>query len=117
LYDRNHTFEQNQFNYAISDKSNCNAPIVKKSNNRFYSQGGVSASDLVARVKYEEITNAASATANAYGAETTNALAYGVHSDIYTKKDRSGYSIVKTPVITPSGELKKCVTKKISHST
>jgi hypothetical protein len=118
LYDRNQTFEQNQFKYAVSDKSNCSAPTVKKSNNRFYTQGGVSSSDLIARVRYEEITNSASNTANAYGAETANALAYGVNATIYTNKDRNGYSIIKTPIVDKNtGEITKCVTKKLSYAT
>jgi hypothetical protein len=118
LYDRNQTFEQNQFKYAVADKADCAAPTVKMSNNRFYSQGGVSSSDLIARVKYEEITNAAAQTANAYGAETANALAYGVNATIYTNKDRNGYSIIKTPVINKTtGEVTKCITKKLSYAT
>lgn len=117
LYDRNQTFDQNQFKYAVSDKTNCSAPIVKMSNNRFFSQGGVSSSDLVSRIRYEEITNAASQTANAYGAETANALAYGVNPTIYTNKDKTGYQIIPTPVIDNNGTLKKCVTKKLSYAT
>jgi len=117
LYDRNQTFDQNQFKYAVSDKTNCSAPIVKMSNNRFFSQGGVSSSDLVSRIRYEEITNAASQTANAYGAETADALAYGVNPTIYTIKDRIGYQIIPTPVIDNNGTLKKCVTKKLSYAT
>jgi len=118
LYDRNQTFDQNIFKYAVADASECSNPTVKMSNNRFYTQGGVSSSDLIARVKYDEITNAAAQTANAYGAETANALAYGVNATIYTNKDRNGYSIIKTPVIDKnSGELKQCVTKKLSYAT
>jgi hypothetical protein len=118
LYDRNQTFDQNQFKYTVSDKNECAAPTVKMSNSRFYTQGGVSSSDRIARVRYEEITNAAAQTANAYGAETANALAYGVNATIYTEKDRNGYQIIQTPVIDKySGDLKKCVTKKISYAT
>uniref|UniRef100_A0A6C0HIA0 Uncharacterized protein n=1 Tax=viral metagenome TaxID=1070528 RepID=A0A6C0HIA0_9ZZZZ len=118
LYDRNQTFDQNIFKYAVADAPECSNPTVKMSNTRFYTQGGVSSSDLIARVKYDEITNAAAQTANAYGAETANALAYGVNSTIYTNKDRNGYSIIKTPVIDKnSGELKQCITKKLSYAT
>lgn len=118
LYDRNQTFDQNRFKYTIADKDECAAPTVKMSNDRFKTQGGVSSSDFIARVRYEEITNAASQTANAYGAETANALAYGTNVTIYTTKDRTGYSITKTPVIDRNtGELKQCVTKKLSHAT
>jgi len=118
LYDRNLTFDQNMFQYAVSDKNECNAPTVKPSNDRFKTQGGVSASDLIARVRYEEITNAASQMANAYGAETANALAYGVNATIYTNKDKVGSQSNPTPVIDKhTGELKRCSTKKISFAT
>ena len=118
LYDRNQTYDQNQFKYAVADKSECAAPTVKMSNNRFKAQGGVSASDLIARLRYEEITNSAAQTANAYGAETANALAYGTNATIYTNKDRTGFSINKTPIVDAiTGEVKKCVTKKLSYAT
>ena len=118
LYDRNQTFDQNQFNYAVADKADCAAPTVKFSNGRFKRQGGVTASDLIARVRYEEITNAAAQTANAYGAETANALAYGVNATIYTEKDRNGYSIVQTPIVDKyTGAVTKCLTKKLSYAT
>jgi hypothetical protein len=118
LYDRNQTFDQNQFKYAVADKPDCAAPTVKMSNNRFYNQGGVSSSDHIARVRYEEITNMAAQTANAYGAETANALAYGTNATIYTNKDRTGFSITKTPIVDANtGEVKRCVTKKLSHAT
>jgi hypothetical protein len=118
LYDRNQTFDQNQFKYAVADKSDCAAPTVKFSNNRFKIQGGVSSSDLIARVRYEEITNAAANTKNAYGADAANALAYGVNANVYTEKDRVGYSIVQTPVINKNtGVVSKCITKKLSYAT
>jgi hypothetical protein len=118
LYDRNQTFKQNQFNYTVADKEDCAAPTVKFSNDRFKTQGGVTSSDLIARVRYEEITNAASQTANAYGADAANALAYGVNATIYTNKDRNGYDIIKTPVINKNtGEVTQCITKKLSHAT
>ena len=118
LYDRNQTFNQNMFTYAVSDKDACDAPTVKLSNNRFKTQGGVSSSDLTSRVRYEEITNIAAQTANAYGAETANALAYGANATIYTLKDKAGTRIIPTPVIDKhTGEVKACITKKISFAT
>ena len=118
LYDRNKTFDQNMFKYQSVFQTDCKNPTVKPSNGRFKTQGGVSASDYIARARYEEITNAASKTANAYGAETANALAYGVNATIYTKKDRVGSSINPTPVIDKNtGQLKRCPIKKLSHAT
>jgi hypothetical protein len=118
LYDRNKTFDQNMFKYQSVFQTDCQNPTVKPSNGRFKTQGGVSASDYIARARYEEITNAASKTANAYGAETANALAYGVNATIYTKKDRVGSSINPTPIIDKNtGELKRCPIKKLSHAT
>jgi hypothetical protein len=69
-------------------------------------------------VRYEEITNAAANTKNAYGADAANALAYGVNANVYTEKDRVGYSIVQTPVINKNtGVVSKCITKKLSYAT
>jgi hypothetical protein len=118
LYDRNKTFDQNMFKYQSVFQTDCQNPTVKPNNGRFKTQGGVSASDYIARARYEEITNAAAKTANAYGAETANALAYGVNATIYTKKDRVGSSINPTPVIDKNtGVLKRCPIKKLSHAT
>ena len=118
LYDRNKTFDQNMFKYQSVFQTDCQNPTVKPSNGRFKTQGGVSASDYIARTRYEEITNDASKTANVYGADTANALAYGTNATIYTKKDKLGVSINPTPVVDKNtGELKKCITKKISHAT
>jgi hypothetical protein len=118
LYDRNQTFDQNMFKYVVADKDSCSAPIVKTSNDRFKTQGGVSSSDLTARVRYEEITNIAAQTANAYGAETANALTYGSNATVYTKKDKFGTQVIFTPVIDKyTGEVKQCITKKLSFAT
>jgi hypothetical protein len=124
LYDRNKTFHQNMFGYQSVFNADCDKPTinpkptVNPSNGRFKTQGGVTASDYIARTRYEEITNAAAKTANAYGAETANALAYGVNATIYTKKDRVGSSINPTPVIDKNtGELRRCPIKKLSHAT
>lgn len=106
LYDRNSTFEQNQFDYTISDAS-CNAPINKPNNSRFYQQGGVSSSDLIARKRYETITD--SASKSAFGKDVANALAYSSKSSAYTIKDKIGYPLKQTPVFSKySTEMKKC---------
>jgi hypothetical protein len=89
--------------------------FVKPNNNRFKTQGGVDASDLTSRLRYEEITNAAASTKKVYGAATANALAYGISDDAtYTLKDKIGYPLTKTPVINPyTGKLTSCF--KIYH--
>ena len=118
LHDRNETYTQNLFKYTVSDSTNCPKPTVNPNNKRFFTQGGVSSSDYISRVRYEQITNAASETANAYGQQTANALAYGVSDTVYTNKDIVGYNEILTPVINKNtGELLKCLTKKISHAT
>ena len=118
LYDRNKTFDQNMFKYQSVFQTDCDKPTVKPSNGRFKTQGGVSASDYIARTRYEEIKTAADRTANAYGSETANALAYGVNHTSYTKKDQIGFSINPTPIVDRiTGEVKKCAIKKISHAT
>jgi len=90
LYSRNQTFEQNQFQYPISDPSYC--VIYNPSNSQFAQNGGVSASSLTARVKYNAVQTAASQTAGALGNGTANALAYGVsNGGVYTVKDKLGY--------------------------
>jgi hypothetical protein len=118
LYDRNKTFDQNMFGYQSVFNADCDKPTVNPSNGRFKTQGGVSASDYIARTRYEEIKTAADRTANAYGAESANALAYGVNDTPYTKKDQRGFSINPTPVVDKiTGEFKRCTIKKISHAT
>jgi hypothetical protein len=122
LYDRNETYTQNlsktKYNDTSSDCLECPKPIVNPSNPRFFTQGGVSGSDYIARVRYEQITNAASQTANAYGHETANALAYNVNDSVYTNKDKVGYRETLTPVINKNSEtMTRCLTKKISHAT
>ena len=114
LYDRNETFEQNQSintvknNYAISDLS-CNAPINKPNNSRFYKQGGVSSSDLIARKRYETITDSAAKFQSAFGNDVANALAYSTNSSTYTIKDKIGYPLKQTPVFSKySTDMKKC---------
>lgn len=116
LYDRNETYTQNQFNYTVAD-TNCNTPIQKPSNQRFYVQGSVSSGDLIARKKYEAITDAASKYQTSYGSAVANALAYGVSDTPYTAKDKAGYPLKKTPVFSKySEEMKQCSVTKLSRA-
>jgi hypothetical protein len=81
----------------------------KPSNPQFGQQGAVSSSTLVARKKYDTITDIGAKMKSAYGSETANAYAYGVADKQYTKKDIVGYPLTKTPVISKyTGEI-KCV--------
>jgi len=114
LKERNKTYQQNQYKYdkstfVVSDV-HIDAPSQKLNNGRFYQQGGASASDLVARKKLEEINNAASNTRTAYGNETADAMSYGISYQVYTKKDKVGFPLTSTPVISKyTGEIQaKC---------
>ena len=115
LYDRNVTFDQNQFNYTLIDPS-CNVPINKPSNSRFYKQGGVSSGDLIARKRYDTITDSAAKFQSAYGNDVANALAYSTKSSTYTIKDKIGYPMKQTPVFPKySTEIKKCYVTTIAN--
>jgi hypothetical protein len=109
LYDRNETFEQNQFKYTVTNP-NCKTPIVKPNNSKFKTQGGVSSSDLIVRKKYDTITESASKFQSAFGNDVANAMAYSANSSTYTIKDKIGYPIKKTPVFSKhSDEIKCCI--------
>jgi len=73
----------------------------KPSNPQFATQGGVSASARIQRVKYDTITTSASQASHlfSFGNATMDALAYGVSEQPYTTKDKIGYPIKMTPVI------------------
>ena len=89
LYARNYTFEQNQFQYAVTDPSYC--VVYNPNNTQFAQQGGVTSSSLTQRAKYNAIQTAAYQTKNSLGISTSNALAYGVQANGYTVKDKLGY--------------------------
>lgn len=131
LHGRNKTFKQNQFNslrienaansaenvYASNTIQYCGngssmteyVPVYYKPNNeKFGVQGAVDSSSRLARLKYDTITDAGSKMRDAYGAETANALSYGVPANGYTIKDKVGYPNICTPVIKKDGTLVKC---------
>ena len=81
----------------------------KPNNPQFGQQGAVSSSTLVSRKRYDTITDVGAKMKAPYGSATANALAYGVTDHQYTIKDKIGYPVKKTPVISKySGEI-KCV--------
>ena len=91
----------------------------KPNNPQFAQQGGVSASDLITRKKYNSITNSTAAyrNANGLGSSVANALAYGVPSPGYTIKDKLGYPMKKTPTFSKySTEMKQCTVTTIANA-
>jgi len=80
----------------------------KPNNPQFGQQGAVTASSLIARKKYDSITNNTAFYAKSYGTATANALAYGVPENGYTKKDQMGYPLIMTPKFANNGNLIKC---------
>lgn len=73
----------------------------KPSNSEFATQGSVSSSSRVVRLRYNVIQRAAALTTTALGAAVGNALAYGVPVPDYgmTLKDKLGTSYTATPVV------------------
>ncbi len=82
--------------------------FYKPSNPQFASQGAVSSSSLISRMRYNTITDSASTYTNAYGLHVANALAYGVSANGYTVKDKNGYHPSKTPGVDSMGNPIKC---------
>ena len=80
----------------------------KPNNPQYSTQGAVSSSSRIARLKYNSITNSSVAYNTAYGAAVANALAYGVPSPGYTEKDKIGYPIKRTPVFILGEREKRC---------
>lgn len=125
MHSRNKTFKQNQFSnlrvgdanaipggvtsqenvyasntlqYCGNDPKTSYVPVYYKPNNSKYAQqGAVGASARLLRLKYDTITQGGNVMREAYGAETANALAYGVPNNGYTIKDKVGYPNKCTP--------------------
>lgn len=110
LTSRNITYDQNQFRYPISDPNYC--VVYKPNNTQYAQQGAVTASSLIARVKYNNINTSAVQTTTAYGAATANAMSYGNAENAYTVKNIIGYP-VKTSMSFKNNILKKCNDKHI----
>lgn len=121
LNSRRKTFDQNQYTYAsntvdttvnVTDMSGvCHLKAVtyKPSNTQFATQGAVSAGDLIARIKYDNITNMGTKYRNAYGSSVARAYAYNVSNDVYNEKEKVGYRLTATPTFNPvNGTMKSC---------
>jgi hypothetical protein len=82
-------------------------PIYYKPNNsEFAQQGGVSAGERIARLKYNTITTAASSFRTAYGGATASAYAYNVSigGPLQTLKSKLGYPNRSLPIIPKYGD-------------
>ena len=84
----------------------------KPSNSQFATQGAVSSSSLIARKRYDNITNVGSSFRSAFGKQTMNAIAYGSSEYGYTIKDKIGYPTVDTPVFKDG---KMCRVRKFKY--
>jgi hypothetical protein len=89
---------------ALSDRPNLVFPshsitYYKPSNNRFATQGGVSSSDKIQRLKYDTISRNGLAYSVGLGSQVGNAMSYGISDQVYTVKDKIGYPEKMTPVI------------------
>jgi len=102
---------------ALSQTSNIRPHIThnyvtlnyKPNNPQFGQQGAVSSSSLITRKKYDTITHVGAKMKAPYGSATANALAYGVSDHQYTVKDKIGFPLKRTPVISKyTGEI-RCV--------
>jgi hypothetical protein len=94
-------------NTSHSLRPNYSTMYYKPSNPKFATQGGVSSSDLVQRVKYQTIVNNGATFTKVFGAQVGNAMSYGVLDQAFTVKAKLGYPIKKTPIIDKyTGELK-----------
>jgi hypothetical protein len=89
----------------------------KPSNSQFGVQGAVSSSDRLLRKKYDTITTVGSSFRSAFGAQTANALAYSSSAYGYTLKERTGYSMKRTPTFSAySSVMKQCPVRKFRNA-
>lgn len=109
-------YSESSFSPGI--KPNYVALYYKPNNPQFAQQGGVSASSLIARKRYNTITDNTAVFYKAYGKSVANALAYGVPENGYTIKDKIGYPLTKTPIFSKvTGALINCSSSqcKVKH--
>ena len=82
----------------------------KPSNTRFATQGAVSASSRVLRVKYDTITNNGYIYQKTFGSSVASAMSYGISGVPYTIKDKLGYPNKRTPVFSKYTDTVVCRT-------
>ncbi len=107
----------NQFingSFAPGMRPNYTPVYYKPSNSQFGVQGAVSSSDRILRKKYDTITKVGSSFRTAYGAQTADAMAYGVSDYGYTIKDKIGVDAKKIPKFSEySNIMKVCSSRRI----
>ena len=115
LISRNRSFQQNQFQYSstrpTTTQAYCN-PVYKPSNSKFAQQGGVSSSARTLRKDFDTITTIGGSYRTSYGSGMANSLAYGVPNTGYntTLKDKIGYPLKRTPIISKYSDKIICKT-------
>jgi len=80
----------------------------KPSNTRFATQGAVSASDRVLRVKYDTITRNGATYQTTFGCEVPSAMAYNISGYTYRLKDKIGFPNKRTPLFSKYSDEVKC---------
>jgi hypothetical protein len=83
----------------------------KPSNTRFATQGGVSASSRLLRVKYDTITRNGYIYQKTFGSGVAAAMSYGVPGVVYTIKDKIGYPNKRTPTFPKYATSVQCCNK------
>jgi hypothetical protein len=83
----------------------------KPSNTKFATQGAVTASDRVLRVKYDTITKNGGIFQNTYGSGAGSAIAFAISENTYTIKDKLGFPNKKTPLFCKTTGEMKCSTR------
>lgn len=120
LHRRKKTFEQNQYTYPSNTvcKTSTNETTYNKtleptyykpSNSKFKTQGAVSSSDRLLRLKVDNVDGMGALNRNAYGSSFAISNAYNpTIASVYNVKEQIGYSMTATPVILANGSVKKC---------
>lgn len=93
-------------------------PVFYKPNNpTFAQQGAVDAGSYILRRKFDSITNSVAKYRKVYGNAVASAMGYGPANSVYTYKDKVGFPLTRTPVISPYKPVGTCCTLpvKIDH--
>ena len=80
----------------------------KPNNPGFAQQGAVDAGAYILRRKFDTITNNSLLYKKIYGNSVANAMGYGISDSVYTLKQKIGYPVKKTPVISPYKPNNNC---------
>lgn len=143
LYARNRTFEQNQITqlrqgdatitpgqagsydhvYASGTATSCPGQVggpttyvpvyYKPSNNKYATQGAVSASQHILRKHYDAVTYGGQVTQTPAGLLKPSALAYIIGGDAYRLKDKIGSAAPLVPTVTATGEYRTCASSRM----